>query len=785
MNISKIQVKNYRLLKDMTIDLERDLSLIIGKNNCGKTSLLSLLNKFIGNRSETNSFSYDDINIDLKKILFNTISENKIIWDNIETKGISLLIYIEYDDKDDLTNISQLMLDLDPDNKTIVLEFEYEIGLKEINSVKGDFDKYKKEYSNDEQDIEKLFNSFMNKKHKNYFNINKRSILYNYKEKSVDRSVYIDIIKKKIDLKKVITFHCIDARRMATNSDSDRSLSGLSSRYYERTEGRDKESTTITEFENAIDKTDNSLTKIYDNIFENVINKVKRFGGQKENDTIIRVISSISYQQLLKGNTTVVYEDNNTTLPENYNGLGYLNLISMIFEIETLLSDFRRDNNAEQKPADINLLFIEEPEAHTHPQMQYIFINNIKEILRTGSNGSEKKNKINLQTIISTHSSHIVAESEFDDIKYFAKINSLRSKKDLLKEIQDEYDNEYEKLEIKDKSEIVELEKEKLKRIYDSKKAIIDVDLSSEVISKNLKDLEIEYQKEKAIIDEETGTNSNHYKFLKQYLTLNRSEVFFADKVILIEGDTERILIPAMMKKIDQEFTDGVPLLSQNISIIEVGAYSQVFDQFIKFIGTKALIITDIDSCIKIEKINTKGNKIETYDAIDVDNATHTTNGAIKHFFAKELMKIEETEISWLTSLENTERQLKPTDDGWITDNNGNLMITYQVKEKNLDGTEYNARSFEDAFFHINRKMVIDNKKEFNSLKNKDRLDEKISETNNYVYDSYQIATECVIKKPSFAMDILLNSTEQDDKNFVNWEIPKYIKDGLLWLKQN
>lgn len=607
MNISKIQVKNYRLLKDMTIDLERDLSLIIGKNNCGKTSLLSLLNKFIGNKSETNSFSYDDINIDLKKILFNTISEDKIIWDNIETKGISLLIYIEYDDKDDLTNISQLMLDLDPDNKTIVLEFEYEIGLKEINSVRGDFDKYKKEYSNDEQDIEKLFNSFMNKKHKNYFNINKRSILYNYKEKSVDRSVYIDIIKKKVDLKKVITFHCIDARRMATNSDSDRSLSGLSSRYYERTEGRDKESTTITEFENAIDKTDNSLTKIYDNIFENVINKVKRFGGQKENDTIIRVISSISYQQLLKGNTTVVYEDNNTTLPENYNGLGYLNLISMIFEIETLLSDFRRDNNAEQKPADINLLFIEEPEAHTHPQMQYIFINNIKEILRTGSNGSEKKNKINLQTIISTHSSHIVAESEFDDIKYFAKINSLRNKKELLKEIEDEYDNEFKKLNPKAKSEIIDLEKEKLKTIYESKKAIINADSSPEVISKNLKDLEIAYQKENAIIDTETGVNSNHYKFLKQYLTLNRSEVFFADKVILIEGDTERILIPAMMKKIDQEFTDGVPLLSQNISIIEVGAYSQVFDQFIKFIGTKALIITDwnvntlLDNFLKVQ----------------------------------------------------------------------------------------------------------------------------------------------------------------------------------------
>ncbi|MGR5913515.1 AAA family ATPase [Bacillus pacificus] len=29
-------------------------------------------------------------------------------------------------------------------------------------------------------------------------------------------------------------------------------------------------------------------------------------------------------------------------------------------------------------PADINILFIEEPESSAHPQMQYIFINNIK-----------------------------------------------------------------------------------------------------------------------------------------------------------------------------------------------------------------------------------------------------------------------------------------------------------------------------------------------------------------------------------------------------------------------
>jgi putative ATP-dependent endonuclease of OLD family len=50
MNIKKIKIENYRLLKDFELDLEQNLSLLIGKNNTGKTSLLSILEKFIGIR---------------------------------------------------------------------------------------------------------------------------------------------------------------------------------------------------------------------------------------------------------------------------------------------------------------------------------------------------------------------------------------------------------------------------------------------------------------------------------------------------------------------------------------------------------------------------------------------------------------------------------------------------------------------------------------------------------------------------------------------------------------
>ena len=39
MHISKITVRNYRLLKDFSVDLEENLSLIVGKNNSGKLNL--------------------------------------------------------------------------------------------------------------------------------------------------------------------------------------------------------------------------------------------------------------------------------------------------------------------------------------------------------------------------------------------------------------------------------------------------------------------------------------------------------------------------------------------------------------------------------------------------------------------------------------------------------------------------------------------------------------------------------------------------------------------------
>ncbi len=716
MKITKIKIQNFRLLKDFSLDLEEDLSLVIGKNNSGKTSLLSILQKFLNNPTPK-SFSFDDFNIDFRKQLKGMVNNEEgaklLNW------GISLKLFIKYEEADNLANISEVMMDLDPNNNFVVLSFAYFLPEDNFQKLVSDYRNFKaKEVAENPDQAaadQNIFNDFLRKNHTEYFVVSKKSLAYDLPSEGEMEKEFIDLAKENIRTDKILSFKLISAKREVSNKDSDKTLSLLSSEYYEKKEEAEKNSPEIQEFKDQLNRTDKYLNRVYEKLFETITDKVEQFGGIQKGDSSINIISTLQHKELLKGNTTVMYDHHEDfLLPESYNGLGYLNLISMIFKIEVLIGEFRKDHNLNEKPADINLLFIEEPEAHTHPQMQYVFINNIKDILRKASDGKDGT-KFNLQTIISTHSSHIAAESSFDDIKYFYK---------------------------QDKKE---------------------------VIAKNLKDLEKEYG----------ADEKQSFKFLKQYLTLHRAELFFADKAIFIEGDTERILLPAMMKKLDQnDKADGsviIPILSQNISIVEVGAYSHIFEKFIDFIGLKSLIITDIDSAKKVIK-DKDGQQVVVIKKCRVEDpeASITTNESLKFFFGVNgLESFKDKPLIEKVLSKNTDTKK------WVHSGNGNVLIVYQITETNSGNLSYCASSFEDAFFHLNRSLIATNKDSFISLKNKNHFDDDQN-------DAYTLAEKCVGKKPSFAMEILLKSeTDADGKEFSNWVSPMYIKEGISWLKQS
>ena len=203
MKIKKLQINNYRMLKNLNFDLEDELSLVIGKNNCGKTSLLSALEKFIGSQSASNNFTFDDFNSDFQDSLFNAINDGGTSWSALNIKGIELFIYIEYIDSDNLSNIQPLMLDLDPNNNIVILKLEYTLTDQMFHQLFDDFSKYNKKYEGTQgYKKEEIFDVFIKAnvqdiKHLIYLN-------YKYRGRTIDDMVRKLIIDNKIDIVKFL-----------------------------------------------------------------------------------------------------------------------------------------------------------------------------------------------------------------------------------------------------------------------------------------------------------------------------------------------------------------------------------------------------------------------------------------------------------------------------------------------------------------------------------------------------------------------------------------------------
>ena len=651
MRIALITIKNFRLLRDVELKFDELTTVIVGRNNSGKTSVTELFRWLLGGQigSPQRKFELEDFSLSVHEAFWQAYQAflSKKEEDAVRAllPSIEARIHISYATDEALGALSEFIIDLDPACTTAIAAARYRLGDGKIQQLFESIDAADK----DEAASREAFFKIMRERIPKLFAI------------SVHAEDPTDAANTRAlewrTLRKVVRADFITAQRGLddTTSRENEVLGKVLTALFDTassTTADQSDKSTVENLHTAIESIEVALGQNFNKQLNNLLPAFALFGYPSLPDPKLLTETTFNVKRLLTDHTRVRYPGaNGVNLPETYNGLGARNLIFMLLKLHAFFKEFR----AEEQSPGIHLVFIEEPEAHLHPQMQEVFIERLGSTKTAFPNNDKVPWPV--QFAVTTHSSHVANKARFQSIRYF-------------------------------------LSKETPDKAY---RTAVVKDLSGG-LGDNLQE---------------------NMSFLHKYMTLTRCDLLFADKAILIEGASERLLLPQMIKN-----TPGAaPLSSQFVSTIEVGgAHAHRFFGLLAFLEVPTLVITDIDAIGDDKR------------ACMVSRGVNTSNGCIKAWFGKDVIQPQT-----LLDMAETDKV------------KGTRRIAFELPEQQGQPC---GRSFEQAF-------VLANPDRFD-------LDEKKLEEN-----AWDEAEKHASKKVDFAIGVAL-----DD----GWNTPRYIAEGLCWL---
>jgi predicted ATP-dependent endonuclease of OLD family len=420
MYLKTIHIKNYRLLTDVEIHLDTTTTIIVGRNNTGKTSLMDLINKV----TQAYKLAFHDYPISCRDSLYRATGDyisNKINYsDFIKTVSCpSIKFVVSYDlekPNQPLGALVPFIIDTDIDTTTAIILAEYKFSIPEENfkecfSIEqNDHESSKKiSYESIQKIIKKHFHSF--------FNLSIEAINPN---DDLDRQN-----KNHNELSELFPVYIIRAERGMDESElvNKNPLSPILSRLF-KTDIDDIYSDLQEEAQKLrsyVEETNEKIEEETNKLLEDIVQKSLDFGYPNAEEMQLRAITQIVLEDQIKSRTDLAYVEQGLSeeLPSTYNGLGYKNLI----KIEFALVEFSKQiiNNEETA---VPLLFLEEPESHMHPQLQQTFVKFLTDFLTKISTKT-------IQVLLTTHSSHIANTVPFSQVRYVQKLKGRVIYKDL------------------------------------------------------------------------------------------------------------------------------------------------------------------------------------------------------------------------------------------------------------------------------------------------------------------------------------------------------------------
>jgi len=657
MRIEKIIIENFRLLQSAEMSLEQTTTLIVGRNNSGKTSITEFFAHVLGDdpkklRLEDFSAARRDAFLAARQLRREGKDEKDVL---AALPVIKATVFVSYDPAKELGALAPFVIDLDPECKTAKIRIEYRpmhtaLALLLDSPVPaGGTDDATHLFRNLKEVVPKA---------------------YEYHVTAIDPNDSTN--ERVIELKQLgKLFQCgfvgaqrfLDQQKRGEPNVLGKLLEALFTTASSTT-ATPTDQAIATGLKEAVSTIERSIHEGFNEKLTALLPKIKNFGYPGLNDPDLRTETALNVSSLLSDHTKVFYTGaHGVHLPEGYNGLGARNLIYILLQLLSFHKNFRTNQTL---PA-VHLIFIEEPEAHLHPQMQEVFIKQLNAAVQSFSSEYPDQ-EWPVQFIVTTHSSHIANAAPFDAVRYFlAKPSADGATRHTV--------------------------------IKDFRKGIDKLD----------------------------GSDRN---FLHRYMTLTKCDLFFADKAILIEGPTERLLMPRIFQIIDETLDASRKLSQQYVSIVEVdGANAKIFSPLLDFLELRTLIITDLDAV----KMGDQGR----YVKCPYSQGERSLNTTLRNWFG-----IKDGEVLTLDVLQAKTPEEKVQ---------GYRRVAYQIHEVE---SKFCARTYEDAFILANPTLF------------------ELKDGEHWGNRSFDLAAN--MGKVETALKYALSEDA--------WKVPAYIHEGLLWL---
>lgn len=432
LHLHSYRIRNFRRLKDAHIELADDISIFVGSNNSGKTSATQAVHSFItGGRERFSLYDFSsscwkaledagDINLaDPIPDGFSLPSIDLDLWFEVAASDLYLVIPLLPSTAWEGTKVG-IRVSLTARSSIDLIRNYQEAKAKGAEQATGlpPESQYVPWPSSMTDYLQRELKSEYELR---YFILDRTQFDGSFREIG-------DYVPDELGgepgggtiLKSLIQIDNLGAQRHLADPNPEaggrsEDLSKRLSRFYKRNLSQRQDDHTALM---ALFDSEKALNIHLDGVFKPMLDRLAKLGYPGINNPRLKIMSALDPAHVMSQDARVHYqlgdEDDATTLPDSYNGLGFKNLIYMVVEI---LDAQARWATMENRPP-LHLIFVEEPEAHLHAQLQQVFIRNVLDLMKIED---DDESIFGSQMVITTHSPHILYERGFKPIRYFRR----------------------------------------------------------------------------------------------------------------------------------------------------------------------------------------------------------------------------------------------------------------------------------------------------------------------------------------------------------------------------